>query len=258
VTRRWQHGRMAAERIDGGRSVYRPVFSRVLFGIFVAFAGWWVTAQAVGPAGVHAAVTGLWLLAVSAALAALFWRPAVVVDDAGVELRNVLRDVRVPWPALQEIETRYALTLHAGGRRFASWAAPAPGRPSTAGRLSAGVGATAPSRHDHAVPDPRWTAGGAGAAPASSRDLRADSGATAFMIEQRWGGWRESAAARTPHRIGDPGLDPRGGNGAEAAAEPGHSLPAADDGVQVRWRPVLPATAGAALAAALALTALLC
>ncbi|WP_334172778.1 PH domain-containing protein [Sinomonas sp.] len=58
---------------------------------------------------------------------ALFWRPAVVVSDAGVELINPLRDVGVPWEALAFVDTKYALTLVTGAGRFSAWAAPAPG-----------------------------------------------------------------------------------------------------------------------------------
>ncbi|XAS66315.1 PH domain-containing protein [Micrococcaceae bacterium Sec5.7] len=57
----------------------------------------------------------------------LFWRPAVVVDDAGVTLENPFRSVAVPWAALVNVDTRYALTLVTPGKSYASWAAPAPG-----------------------------------------------------------------------------------------------------------------------------------
>jgi hypothetical protein len=220
----------------GGRLVHRPIFTRVLLGIFVAFGVWWVIAEAAGPHPARALHTALWLLAVTAALACLFWRPAVVVDDTGVELRNVLRDVRVPWAALDAVETRYTLTLHCGERRYQSWAGAAPGRPSVATQLGLG-GAPTPTRSDHALPDPRWTAGGGSAAPASSRDLRADSGATAFMIEQRWNSWRERAGTGT-------------GTGTSTGTGPPET-------VLVWWRPVLPGVSVAAAALALAVAPLI-
>lgn len=58
---------------------------------------------------------------------AVFWRPSVIVSDAGIRLVNVTRTIDVPWPALVEVETRYALTLHTAYGRFTAWAAPAPG-----------------------------------------------------------------------------------------------------------------------------------
>ncbi len=58
---------------------------------------------------------------------AVLWAPYVEVDDAGVLLRNVLRTVRLPWPAIEEIDGRYGLRLETAYGRFNAWAAPAPG-----------------------------------------------------------------------------------------------------------------------------------
>ncbi|MDQ4491114.1 PH domain-containing protein [Sinomonas sp. ASV486] len=58
---------------------------------------------------------------------ALFWRPAVVVSDSGVELVNPVRSVGVPWEALAYVDTKFALTLGTGAGRFTAWAAPGPG-----------------------------------------------------------------------------------------------------------------------------------
>src|SRR4051794_26726255 len=165
---------MVGDTGTGHRLVYRPTMSRVLFGCFVAFGVWWVLDEAIERHSAHAVVSAFWLIAVGAALACLFWRPAVLVDDAGVSLRNLVRDVRIPWRSLEEIETRFALTLHAGGRRHQSWAGSAPGRPMPSGqwltgRLGKAADAGGPAPDRHAMPDPRWTSGGGSAAPASSR-----------------------------------------------------------------------------------------
>ncbi|WP_245612431.1 PH domain-containing protein [Actinotalea ferrariae] len=66
--------------------------------------------------------TGVW---------AFYGRPAVVVDAAGVELRNVTRTVRLPWPAVQRVDTKYALTVETAYGTYAAWAAPAPSRSTT-------------------------------------------------------------------------------------------------------------------------------
>lgn len=58
---------------------------------------------------------------------AMFWRPCVIVDDGGVELVNVFRTIRLPWPSITAVDTRWALTLHTAYGRFAAWAAPASG-----------------------------------------------------------------------------------------------------------------------------------
>lgn len=60
------------------------------------------------------------------------WRPAVRIDEDAVTLVNVLSTVSVPWPALIEVETRYALTLVTPNGRYTATAAPAPGRLATA------------------------------------------------------------------------------------------------------------------------------
>lgn len=59
------------------------------------------------------------------------WRPNVQVDRERVRVVNVLRTIDIPWPALIQVDTRYALTLYTPGRRFTAWAAPAPGRTGT-------------------------------------------------------------------------------------------------------------------------------
>lgn len=68
-----------------------------------------------------------WLALLVATCWALFWRPSVIVNDAGVRLVNVTRTIDLPWPAVHEVDTRFALTLHTAYGRFAAWAAPAPG-----------------------------------------------------------------------------------------------------------------------------------
>jgi hypothetical protein len=57
----------------------------------------------------------------------LFWKPSVAVHDGGITLENPFRSILVPWPALVNVDTRYALTLITPGKSYASWAAPAPG-----------------------------------------------------------------------------------------------------------------------------------
>lgn len=71
------------------------------------------------------------LALVGVAAWAAYWRPAVVVSPAGVELRNVTRTIVLPWPSIERIETKYALTLHTAYGAYAAWAAPAPSRSRT-------------------------------------------------------------------------------------------------------------------------------
>jgi len=83
----------------------------------VALAGDWSDAGLMAP----------WAALLALACWATFWRPRVVVSDGGVRLVNVTRTIDVPWPALQTVETRWALTLVTAYGRFTAWSAPAPG-----------------------------------------------------------------------------------------------------------------------------------
>lgn len=110
-------------------SVYRPGAVRALA------VGWWLLAALLagdlvlrGDPG-SGRLPGLAVLLLSCAVVhALFWQPEVRVDADGLELVNVLRRVRLPWDSVEDIDTRWALSIGAGDRRWTSWAAPASGR----------------------------------------------------------------------------------------------------------------------------------
>lgn len=69
---------------------------------------------------------------------AAFWRPYVEISDGGVHVRNTLRSVEVPWPALEEVDGRYGLTLRTTHGSVSAWAAAAPaGRQRARGEQSA-------------------------------------------------------------------------------------------------------------------------
>lgn len=56
-----------------------------------------------------------------------FWRPSVVTDSDGVQFHNLVRDVTIPYAAIENVDTRFALVVTAGGRDYSAWGAPAPG-----------------------------------------------------------------------------------------------------------------------------------
>ncbi len=105
---------------------FRPGFGRGLTVFVVAIAA--ISAVVVSvTAGLSAVLVTLpWLALLVATCWAFFWRPSVSVSDAGVRLVNVTRTIDIPWPAVHEVDTRFALTLHTAYGRFAAWAAPAP------------------------------------------------------------------------------------------------------------------------------------
>jgi hypothetical protein len=126
------------------------------------------------------------LVLLPVALVALFawtalWRPHLVVDDDGVEVRNVFRTVFIPWNALIHVDTKHALTLFTPGRRISVWAAPAPGRAAAARAARAerrGKVGPAPTRDDGTV--------------RPSDLLGTDSGQAAYLVRDRWSELRES------------------------------------------------------------------
>ena len=94
------------------------------------------------------------LLLVSVLVWAAFWNPRVEVTDGGVRMVNVLRTADIPWPAIQRIDTKWALALVTAYGTFTAWAAPAPGLRS-AGRLSGGGSSARRSVPSSAMMDSR-------------------------------------------------------------------------------------------------------
>jgi hypothetical protein len=54
------------------------------------------------------------------------WRPCLKTTADGFELINGLRDHRIPFRAVEDIEVRYSVAVRAAGRRYTSWGAPTP------------------------------------------------------------------------------------------------------------------------------------
>lgn len=61
----------------------------------------------------------------------VFLRPCVVVDDTGVEVRNIVRDHAVPWAAVTGAGSSWSLVVDSAAGPVSSWAisgTPSPGR----------------------------------------------------------------------------------------------------------------------------------
>jgi len=221
--------------VDGESLTYRPTAVRLAALAVVAFCLWWTVA---GFAAGRWHETGLdlpLLLGVCTLAYAVLWRPAVTVNGRGIELWNVFRMVRVPWHCLVRVDTRFALTLVTETRGWQSWAAAAPGRPGVLGRMGGGETIFGNARSRGARDDRRSAVQGPGRNPSaeqppgprSSRDLRADSGAAAFMVEQRWAAWRDGPGARAMRNQGGGPQDPAPGTGGPAGSS--------GETVEVRW-----------------------
>lgn len=155
-------------------------FNRVM-----AVAAWVIVAAAiVGYVWAHGGMPQpLWLIpaALAAFLAwAWLWRPAVEVSDEGVTIVNLVRTVEVPWEALIQVDTQFALTLRTPRGTYTAWAAPAPGRTGTA--LARRREARAASA---GVP-------GVGASARPGDLVGTESGDAAAIIRTRWDALREA------------------------------------------------------------------
>ena len=129
---------------------------------------------AVATSGWHATVQYLPLIAFIAWFGWVsLWRPSLDVKDDGVTIVNVFATTSVPWEALIDVDTRYALTLVTPHRRYPVTVAPAPGRLATALSKRDMSGLSAPTGSDGSV---------------RTGDLpNSDSGAAAHLVRQRWG-----------------------------------------------------------------------
>ena len=159
--------------MDAVPTVFRPWFGRVLAAVIGLICAIALVALVASDGAVALIQAGPWLGLVAGACWAAFWRPHVAVDDAGVHLVNVLRTIDMPWPAIQAVDTKFALTLITAYGRYTGWAAPAPG-------AHAAVRAT----HQDArrLPDSAWGAGGIRPGDLPSTP----SGNAALLIRQRW------------------------------------------------------------------------
>jgi hypothetical protein len=53
---------------------------------------------------------------------ALFVRPAILIDVGGVTLRNVVRDVHIPWTLLTGATSRWNVKVMVGDQGYTAWA----------------------------------------------------------------------------------------------------------------------------------------
>lgn len=167
---------------------FRPIFGRILSVVVAAIAllglgGFVVTGDWIG------LVRYAWgLLLIVAVAFALFWFPSLDVAAHEITVRNVFSTVHVPWPSIQRIDTKYALTLFTDKGKVTSWASPAPNRYAA---------------HNAASGDARVAAGATlGMAVRPGDLLSTASGAAAFVIRRHWDDLREDGLLDGPN---DPG-----------------------------------------------------
>lgn len=150
----------------------RPSFGRILTVVVVV-----IVFAALGSlvlANGQDALRALWLPLLLAYCAWLtLWRPHVLIAPESITMRNVFSTIRIPWGAVERIDTKWALTLYTRKGRHVAWAAPAPGRHAV-GRFG-----SEDLRH---LPETSYVGGSVRAS-----DLpRSDSGDAATIIRTHW------------------------------------------------------------------------
>ncbi len=113
------------------------------------------------------------------------FRPAVVIDDAGILLRNLVRDIYVPWPKADDVDRKWVLSVTAEGHRYVAWAVTARNRVRES-RASQGEGGLLGGMASRQLRD----------FVASSAQVHlddADPGTPAERVLERWMRWRASA-----------------------------------------------------------------
>ena len=64
----------------------------------------------------------VWVILGLAVAWSVFVRPAVLLDAGGVTLRNIMRDVHIPWARLSGVTSRWNLKILVGERSYNAWA----------------------------------------------------------------------------------------------------------------------------------------
>jgi hypothetical protein len=159
--------------------VNEPVVLRPRFGLVLCFIVWAIIIVCVVSLFVQGDPVGVLRFMPAFLLAAwvcwmLFWAPAVQIDDSGVSLVNIVRTIRVTWPAIAAVETKYTLTIRTASGKYSAWAAPAPSRFSS----------FRASRQDLShLPETTY---GPGNSVAIGDIPSSDSGLAALRVRQRW------------------------------------------------------------------------
>jgi hypothetical protein len=115
---------MKAMAIDDSTAqrVYRQRSSVWLAAISVVMAGLLLLSLVRSWAQDPRPLFGAWVLFGVAVAWAIFVRPSVLIDAEGVTIRNIVRDIHIPWAALTDVSTRWNLKVMVGNRGYDAWA----------------------------------------------------------------------------------------------------------------------------------------
>jgi hypothetical protein len=194
---------------DSDREVFRSAGSIVLSWAWLVVAVITLVDLAIQGRDHAAAVTAALVVVISAVVYACAWRPSIVADLGGVTVANPLRDHRVPWAAVANVDVVHSvrvLTTPAPGAEKGkivhSWAVQS--SPSSARRAARRAGLTGqrprltrPSRSARTGPPPGATPG-YGQIPEPARDAldRTSAEFIAGRLNERAQHARQASAAK--------------------------------------------------------------
>ena len=135
------------------QEVFRPRFAPILAYVWYVVGGL-LALDLIRRGDARSITLGLGvILLISVGLYAGAQRPSVIVDDLGLTMRNLVRDVYVPWHEVQRVGVVWALSIETAEGEFRSWAVTAanPHRRSLARRKNIfGFGAPPPESFEEA------------------------------------------------------------------------------------------------------------
>jgi Bacterial PH domain len=157
-------------------TIFRPAFGRVLSVVTAVICAAGIVGFIVGGDG-GGLVRYCWgLLLIAAIAVCALWLPSLGITESEVTVRNVFSTIHVPWPAIERVDTKWALTLHTSIGRVTAWASPAPSRYSSQASNTA---------------DARLAGKASGSNIRPGDLLNTDSGAAAWLIRRHWEELRE-------------------------------------------------------------------
>jgi hypothetical protein len=101
--------------------VYRSAMGMVMGWTWAALAAFFLADIAWRGRDLASLVAASVLLLVIGVAYAIGVRPRIVATEDGVRLRNPLRDVWVPWSAVDKIDVTDAVRVHSAGRPYRAW-----------------------------------------------------------------------------------------------------------------------------------------
>lgn len=107
---------------------FRPTSAVIMGWVLIAFFFGFIAQSALLGGATETLITTL--ICAPAAFAAYlgFIKPYVIIFDEGIKIVNPTKEITASWDRIDEIETKYSMSITVDGSVFYAWAAPSPGR----------------------------------------------------------------------------------------------------------------------------------